>query len=89
MIMKLKGFIFTAVAAVVAFAACQKTEDLGSPDIKLSVSQLAFEQNADSKEIEILATRDWSVEIPADADWGLVYVGLDSNFNVVSMYSVQ
>ena len=72
MIMKLKGFIFTAVAAVVAFAACQKTEDLGSPDIKLSVSQLAFEQNADSKGIEILATRDWSVEIPADADWVVV-----------------
>lgn len=84
MIMKLKGFIFTAVAAVMAFAACQKTEDLGSPDIKLSVSQLAFEQNADSKEIEILATRDWSVEIPADADWVVV----DPEFGVASS-SVQ
>ena len=37
----------------------------------------------------LVATQNGSYEIPADADWGLVYIGLDSNFNVVSMYSVQ
>ena len=37
----------------------------------------------------LVATQNGSYEIPADADWGLVYIGLDENFNVVSMYGAE
>lgn len=69
MIMKLKGFIFTAVAAVMAFAACQKTENLGLPDLRLSAEELTFGQDAGAQTIKIKATRDWTAEIPKDVNW--------------------
>ena len=34
----------------------------------------------------VLATKDTSFEIPKDADPGLIYVGLDKNFQVVTSY---
>ena len=37
----------------------------------------------------LVATQNGSYQIPADADPCLVYVGLDANFNVVSMFSVE
>ena len=37
----------------------------------------------------LVATQNGSYEIPSDADVGLVYIGLDENFNVVSMYGVE
>ena len=37
----------------------------------------------------LVATQNGSYQIPADADPCLVYIGLDSNFNVVSMISVE
>ena len=37
----------------------------------------------------LVATQNGSYQIPVDADWGLVYIGLDENFNVVAMHSVQ
>ena len=41
--MKLKGFIFTAVAAVMAFAACEKKqENLGAANISISTSEMVF-----------------------------------------------
>ena len=65
MIMKLKGFIFTAVAAVVAFAACQQKENLGNPSISLSTEELTFDANGGDKAFTLEATRNWSVkEVP-------------------------
>ena len=80
MIMKLKGFIFTAVAAVMAFAACQKTENLGLPDLRLSAEELTFGQDAGAQTIKIKATRDWTAEIPKDVNW----VVLDPESGLVS-----
>ena len=37
----------------------------------------------------LVATQNGSYQIPADADPCLVYIGLDANFNVVSMFSVE
>lgn len=37
----------------------------------------------------VVAVQNGSYQIPADADPGLVYIGLDSNFEVVSMFSVE
>ena len=81
MIMKLKGFIFTAVAAVMAFAACQKTENLGMPDLRLSAEELTFGQDGGAQTITIKATRDWTAEIPKDANW----VVLDPESGEVSL----
>ena len=62
MIMKLKGFIITAVAAVVALAACQNKEDLGTPNISLSTAELTFAAEGGEQAVTLEATRDWSVK---------------------------
>ena len=70
MIMKLRGFIFTAVAAVLAFSACEQKVDLGSPDIQISANQMSFEMDGGEQTLTVTATRDWKVE--TDADWVVV-----------------
>lgn len=37
----------------------------------------------------ILATKDTSFEIPDDADSGLIYIGLDKDFQIVTAYVPQ
>ena len=70
MFMKLRGFIFTAVAAVLAFSACEQKVDLGSPDIQISANQMSFEMDGGEQTLTVTATRDWKVE--TDADWVVV-----------------
>ena len=67
MIMKLRGFIFTAVAAVMAFAACEKKqENLGTPSITISASAMEFEIAGGDQQLTLNATRDWQVTgVPA------------------------
>ena len=72
MIMKLRSFIFTAVAAVMSFAACEQKEDLGSPDIQISVNQMSFDAKGGEQSLAVTATRDWKVETAADCDWVVV-----------------
>ena len=61
--MKLRSFIFAAVTAVMAFAACEQKEDLGTPNITLSVNELNFDQGIGEQTLTVTATRDWSVEV--------------------------
>ena len=70
MIMKLRSFIFTAMAAVLAFSACEQKEDLGSPDIQISANQMSFEEAGGEQTLTVTATRDWTVQ--TDADWVVV-----------------
>ena len=70
MIMKLRSFIFTAAAAVMAFVACEQKEDLGSPDIQISANQMSFEEAGGEQTLTVTATRDWTVQ--TDADWVVV-----------------
>ena len=70
MIMKLKGFILSAVAAVMAFSACEQKVDLGSPDIAISASEMEFDMAGGEQELTVTATRYWKVE--TDADWVVV-----------------
>ena len=70
MIMKLRSFIFAAVAAVLAFSACEQKEDLGSPDIQISANQMSFEEAGGEQTLTVTATRDWTVQ--TDADWVVV-----------------
>lgn len=65
MIMKLRSFIFTAMAAVLAFSACEQKEDLGAPSISLSVDELTFDIDGGEQAITLEATRDWkAVNVP-------------------------
>lgn len=67
MTMKLRSFIFAAVAAVLAFSACeQKQENLGTPSITISQSAMEFEVAGGNQTLILNATRDWKVKgVPA------------------------
>lgn len=53
------------------FTACEETEqNLGTPDIGISTSEMSFEAAGGNQELTITATRDWKVE--NDADWVVV-----------------
>ena len=45
-------------------------EDLGTPEISISESEMTFEVAGGDKEMTVTATRDWKVE--TDADWVVV-----------------
>ena len=53
------------------FAACEQVEEnLGTPNISISESEMSFEAAAGEQELTLSATRDWAVE--TDADWVVV-----------------
>ena len=69
--MKLRNFFLSACSALAVFAACEQMEEnLGTPDISISTSEMTFESAADEQELTVTATRDWKVE--TDADWVVV-----------------
>ena len=69
--MKLRNLFWGALASLAAFAACTEPEqDLGTPDISLSVSEMTFGEAGGEQELAVKATRDWKVE--TDADWVVV-----------------
>ena len=69
MIMKLKGFIITAVAAVVALAACQNKENLDTSKFELSTSTLNFGTEADSQTLTITSGKAWKAEYADGVEW--------------------
>ena len=69
--MKIKNLLVGAVAALAAFASCQEPEqNLGTPDISISTSEMTFDAEGGDKELSVNATRDWKVQ--TDADWVVV-----------------
>ena len=69
--MKLRNLFLGVCSAVAVFAACQKeAQDLGTPDISIDKSEMAFEIAGGEQELAVTATRDWKVE--TDADWVVV-----------------
>ena len=69
MIMKLKGFILTAVAAVAALAACQNKEDLDTSKFELSKSTLNFGTGADSQTLTLTSGKAWRAEYADGVEW--------------------
>ena len=65
--MKLRNLLIGALAAVGFVTACEMEENLGTPKIALSESELAFDKDGGSRTITVVATRDWAVE--ENADW--------------------
>lgn len=70
-IMRLRKFIFGMVASMALFAACEPQEqNLGTPNLTLSVTEMTFEVAGGNQDLTLNATRDWMVE--TDADWVVV-----------------
>ena len=69
MIMKLKGFIITAVAAVAALAACQNKGDLDTSKFELSQTTLSFGTSAESKTVTLTSGKTWQAEFTAGVEW--------------------
>lgn len=65
--MKLRNLLIGALAAVGFMTACEMENNLGTPKIALSESELAFDKDGGSRTITVVATRDWAVE--ENADW--------------------
>ena len=83
--MRLRNLFLGAVASIAAFAACQEPEqNLGTPDIKISKTEIAFDEAGGQDAMTVTATRDWMAE--TDADWVVVSpesgVASDQPYNV-------
>ena len=71
MTMKLRGFIFGAIASVIALASCENLEqNLGVAAIDISTTQMTFAEEGGDQELNLTATRAWKVE--TEADWVVV-----------------
>ena len=69
--MKLKNLLWGALASLAVFAACEEPEqNLGTPDIAVSATEMTFEAAGGEQTLTVTATRDWMVE--TDADWVVV-----------------
>jgi single-stranded DNA-binding protein len=72
--MKFKSLFFAAVAAVFSFAACEEMnnagQDLGSPALTVSVTELTFEEVGGDQAVVLNSTRDWKVT--SSAEWVVV-----------------
>ena len=70
-IMELRRFIFGVIASMAIFAACEQEEqNLGTPNLTLSVTEMTFDEAGGNQTLTLNATRDWMVE--TDADWVVV-----------------
>ena len=60
--MKLRKLFLTVLAGAALLMACDKKEvDLGPAKLTVNPTDVAFEQDMDSKDISLVATRDWAV----------------------------
>ena len=67
--MKLRNFILGAVAAVVAFAACQKEPALDSSKLEISQKTMVFEKAAGSQTMTITAGKTWVAQFAEGVEW--------------------
>ena len=69
--MKLRNLFLGVCSAAAMFVACEQAEqNLGTPDISISESEMTFDMNGGDQDLTVTATRDWKVE--NDADWVVV-----------------
>ena len=69
--MKLRNLFLGVCSAAAMFVACEQAEqNLGTPDISISESEMTFDVDGGDQDLTVTATRDWKVE--NDADWVVV-----------------
>lgn len=68
--MKLRNLFCGVMAAAMAFVACDKKEDFGTPEVSISASEIVLSSEAGDTTITVTATRDWTVTVDeAAAEW--------------------
>ncbi|MDD6253241.1 MAG: hypothetical protein PUA96_04175, partial [Bacteroidales bacterium] len=71
--MKIKTIFLSMLsfaALVAVHTACEEEDGpTGAPSIELNTNTLEFDKAAETKTVELIATRDWKVNIPEDVDW--------------------
>lgn len=67
--MKLKNLFAYAVVSAMAFIACEKEGDLGTPSITLGTAEVTLPQAGGDTTITVTATRDWTVNVDESAEW--------------------
>ena len=69
--MKIRNFFVGAAAALAMLVGCQeKEQNLGTPEISISASEMTFETEGGDQDLTVTATRDWKVE--NEAEWVVV-----------------
>ncbi|MBQ8048338.1 MAG: BACON domain-containing protein [Bacteroidales bacterium] len=67
----MRRFIFGVIASMAIFAACEQEEqNLGTPNLTLSMTEMTFDEAGGNQTLTLNATRDWMVE--TNADWVVV-----------------
>lgn len=62
--------LLSLTALVTVPTACEdEEENTGAPSIELSTSKLEFDITGGTATVELTATRDWKVDVPANVDW--------------------
>ena len=69
--MRLRNYLLGLFTVAAVAVSCEELEQqLGTPDISISETEMEFEITGGEKQLEVTATRDWKVE--TDADWVVV-----------------
>ena len=73
--MKLRSFVLSAVAAIAAFAACQKEPALDSSKFELSQNTLNFTTEAGVQTITLTSGKTWKADYADGVEWVSVTPG--------------
>lgn len=69
--MKIRNFLFGIAVSAAALTSCvDNAENLGTPNIELSTSEMTFDVTSGEQTVSVTASRDWTAE--ADVDWIVV-----------------
>lgn len=70
--MKLRNLFAFVLVSAMAFVACEQEQDLGTPNLTLSASEVVLPQEGGDTTLTLTATRDWMVELDTAATKWLV-----------------
>ena len=70
--MKLRNLFASVLVSAMAFVACEQEQDLGTPNLTLSASEVVLPQEGGDTTLTLTATRDWMVELDTAATKWLV-----------------
>ena len=67
--MKLRNLMFIGVAAAVMFVGCKEEEVLKPAAVEIQPEALTFTTEAETKEVSLLATRNWTATVTGGDGW--------------------
>ena len=67
--MKLRNLMFIGIAAAAMFAGCKEDEVMKPAAVEIQPESLSFTTEAETKEISLLATRNWTATVTGGDGW--------------------